>query len=355
MTKILNFTLGPSQLSVDVIKGGAIQSIYPRTKDYSEFFINLSKKLQKIFKTNEPVLCITGSGTAAMQMAVLNTICDTDIAHTFNTGTFGHRWTQIIQASNFTCKEHDVQFGNNVTPEQISKLLVDKPDVIFITYNESSSSAICNLKEISQLTKKTDTILVVDAISSLGAEPLEMDNWGCDVVICGSQKFLGVPPGLSFIAFSKKAQMKLNKIKCNTFYFDAKLYLKDYTRGQLPFTAPVTLLNQLNIRLDNLLAEGLEHLREEYVSKTKYLRKNLESLGFSPVSHFMGNCTSAYFIPDYCDAQKFAERLRLEYGIVVVTPHPDSNIIRIGNFANITNSDIEYLINSITKILKSYQ
>ena len=353
----LMMILGPTQMRKEVLEAGAIPVVYPRTQEYSEFFKEITSKLQRLFNTKELVISISGSGTSAMQMAVSNVIKPGDKVETFNTGTFGKRWSEIIIQSGLQCNVNDIEIGSNVTPEIIEQKMSasKKPDVIFITYNETSTAAICNLKEIASITKNTDTILVVDAISSLGAEPLEMDNWGCDVVITGSQKFIGIAPGLSFIAFSKKAQEKINTVECHNFYFDAKKYLADCKRGQMPFTAPLSLLNQLNVQLDYFEKVGIEKLRSDYYRKTEYLRRKVYEIGFNPVSEEMGNCTTALYVPEGVDAFHLTNVLRLNYGISIVGPYPGGNIVRIGNFGDISTEDINFCVNSIKEIILQTQ
>ena len=346
--------LGPVQMDEHILEAGRMQVPYPRTAEFSEYFSKINKQLQNLFCTSQPVLTVTGSGTAAMQMAVENLVGPENFAVHFATGTFGKRWGEILSQKKRNFLTKDIEFGCNVSVQAIKQVIEENPciDTIFVTYNETSSTALCDIQEISNYVRTTDKLLVVDAVSSLGAEPLMMDKWGVDVVLTGSQKFIGIAPGLAFISFSEKSIKRINSLSCDNYYFDAKKYLHEWERGQVPYTASLGVLNQLKVQLDIFDDRGIETIRSEYRERTDYLRNNIKNLGFSPVASHMGNCTSAFYVPDDIDAYKLSVLLRRKYGISIGAPYPGGNSIRIGNFGAIYEKEIDYCTSSIIKCLE---
>lgn len=346
--------LGPVQMEQRVLEAGKLQVPYPRTAEFSEYFKNINKQLQKLFCTKNPVLTITGSGTAAMQMAVENLVSEKNVSLTFETGTFGKRWREIHEQLGLNVKSVDIEFGQNVTPEILKKSLEENQsiDTVFVTYNETSTTAKCDLEEIAKITKNTDKLLIVDAVSSLGAEELLMDDWGVDVVVTGSQKFIGIAPGLSFMALSDKAIKRVNEIDCKNYYFDAKKYLHEWYRGQVPYTASLAVLNQLKAQLDYFDIKPIEEIRKEYRERTEYLRNEIRALGFTDVSKNMGNCTSAFYVPEDIDAYTFCTLLRTKHGISIGAPYPGGNSVRIGNFGAIFEKEIDLCVASIKEVLE---
>ncbi len=353
MYKTLLMALGPVQMDKSILEIGVTQVPYPRTPEFSDWSMAINKELQFLFQTERPVFTVACSGTGVMQMAVDNLCAPGDTVLTFATGTFGKRWACILRAAGVTVVETPMTPGTNVTPELLVSLLQQYPEAktVFLTYNETSTTALADVQGCAALLRSTDRLLVVDAVSALLAEPLQMDDWGVDVVLTSSQKALALPPGLGFIAFSEKAWERVLSRPCRSVYFDARLYLQDWGRGQLPFTSSLAVILQLKERLAAIRAEGLAELRARYQALTLHLREGLHALGFSFLSSHMGNCTTAASVPEDIDAFEFVEKMRKEKGVVLVPPYSGSNIFRIGNFGAISKDDIDSCLCRIAEAL----
>jgi Serine-pyruvate aminotransferase/archaeal aspartate aminotransferase len=346
--------LGPVQMEQYIIDAGACQVPYPRTTEYSEWYREINENLQYLFQTKCPVFTVTCSGTGVMQMAVNNLCSPKDTVLTFRTGTFGKRWGEIARTSGANVIETQLELGNNVTPKILNPLLKKYPEstAVFLTYNETSTTALADVQGCAKLLHNTGKLLVVDAVSALLAEPLQMDDWGIDVVISSSQKALALPPGLGFISFSEKAWKHVLARNCPSYYFDARPFLKEWERGQVPFTSSLSVVLQLRERLRYIRKEGLSTIREQYAERTKNLRLGLQHLGFIFLSDNMGNCTTAVCTPNNLDATELVSLMATKYGIIFGAPYPGSNTFRIGNFGAISNEDINYCLEKLSEAIK---
>ncbi|MBQ9406262.1 MAG: alanine--glyoxylate aminotransferase family protein [Desulfovibrio sp.] len=225
-SKNLLMACGPVQMDPKILKLGAEQVPYMRTSEFSAWASEINQGLQYLFQTQRPVFTVACSGTGVMQMAVDNICGPDDTALTFNTGVFGKRWGDIVRRTGIHVITEDMEPRHNVTPDILEAALKCYPDVsiVFLTYNETSTTALADVKGCAEIISRTNRLLVVDAVSALLVEPMQMDAWGVDVAITSSQKALALPPGLGFIAFSDKAWKRISNIPCRSLYFDAKAY-----------------------------------------------------------------------------------------------------------------------------------
>lgn len=352
--KSLLMTLGPVQMEQEILDAGSCQVPYPRTPEYSSWYASINADLQYLFQTSRPVFTITCSGTGVLQMAVDNLCASGDIVLTFATGTFGKRWGNILRAANVSVIETAMDPGTNVTPDLLKQILQQHPEVktVFLTYNETSTTALADVQGCADLLRNTDILLVVDAVSALLAEPLYMDDWGVDVVVTSSQKALALPPGLGFIAFSERAWERVLSRPCHSFYFDARPFMTEWKRNQVPFTSSLSVILQLKKRLADIRAIGLSEYQKNYQERTERLRRGLLSLGFRFLSSHMGNCTTAVCVPDDIDAKALADKMRLEKKVILGSPYPGSNSFRIGNFGDISLDDIDSCLERLADALR---
>ena len=250
--------------------------------------------------------------------------------------------------------ETPVEQGCNVTPELLAPVLKAHPEAkaVFTTYNETSTTALADIRGCAALVRHTDNLLVVDAVSALVAEPMQMDDWGVDVLLTSSQKALALPPGLGFIAFSEKAWSTVEKQSCRSMYFDAKAYEREWPRHQSPYTSSLAVLLQLQWRLQRIRLEGLGAIQTRYAKLTTKLRDGLAALGCTFPTEVMGNSTTAARVPDTIDAALFTQKLRVEEGISIGAPYPGQSVVRIGNFGAIGEPEIALCLERMSKILQ---
>ena len=356
LKKKILMVAGPAQIETEVSNAGSYEMVYNRTDEFSSFLLEVEANLKRLFFTKNDVYIISSSGTGAMECAVVNLLSPGDEVLIISSGTFGYRWYEIALKYNIKCNLLSIPQGIAVKPEEIEARMSTNIKAVFVTANETSSGILIDLERIASLIIKHDAVLVVDAVSSLGADLIKTDEWGCDVVISSSQKALALPPGISFISVSDKAWQLIEKSTTPKFYFDLKSYRDNITRGQTPFTPAISLLYQLDIRLKKIIAEGVENVIIRHNLKAKYLRNKLQAIGLKVIGERPSNGVTGIYFPENVNAYSVIIKLREEYG-VEITPSPgdDKNkIARIGVYGDVKFSDIDYLIESLKIILSKY-
>lgn len=353
MMRNLLMVAGPTEMEEAVLNVGAKPMVYNRTPAFSEFMLKIERNLKSIFRTENDVLIISASGTGAMEAAVVNLLSEGDEVVVVHGGTFGYRWYEIASRYKVSCNLIEVRQGETVDPDLIRNALTPSTKAVFTTANETSTGVLTDIAAIGAIVKDSSAVLVVDAVSSLCADRLETDAWHCDVVLTSSQKALALPPGLSFITLSSKAWQLVHESKIPKYYFDLKDYKDNLVRGQTPFTPAISLLYQLDARLDGIIAAGLENVLESQREKSTYLRACLEKLGLSVISKNPANGVVGILFPPDIDAYVVVEKLRNDYAIEI-TPSPGADkhrIARIGLFGKVDCTDIDKLIVCMEKII----
>lgn len=347
---------GPTEIDKEVLSAGAKPMVYNRTPEFSAFLLEIEKNLKHIYKTENDVIILSASGTGAMEAAVVNLLSAGDEAVVIDGGTFGRRWHEIARRYNVNCSVIEMEQGKTVSADMIKKAITPLTKTVFVTANETSTGVLTDLSAIGPVVKDTNAVLVVDAVSSLCADRLETDAWHCDVVITSSQKALALPPGLSFITLSQKAWRLVHESKIPKYYFDLKAYKDNLGRGQTPFTPAISILYQLDIRLKEIVATGLEVILESQRAKSIYLRTCLAELGLTVIGENPSNGVVGIRFPPEIDAYSVVQTLRNEHSIEI-TPSPGADkyrIARVGLFGQLERADIDKLMSSLKKVLASY-
>ncbi len=309
-------TPGPTPVPVDVLLEGAKETIAHRTPKFKKMLANASEGLKKVFRTDEYVFILSSSGTGALEAAVANTVSPGDKVITVVGGKFGERWSELCKAYGANMVEIDVEWGDYVKAEQIEKALRENPDtkVVFTTLSETSTGVVNDVEPIAKIVGKTDAVLVVDAVSGLIAEPLEMKKWGVDIAVAGSQKAFMMPPGLAFVAVNgEKAWNRIEETRSPRYYFDLRAYKKKYT--DTPYTGAVNLVYQLNKALEMIEDETLEKIWDRHAIFANAMRKGIQAIGLEVFSKKPGNVLTAVTVPDGIDGVELLKVAREEYGM----------------------------------------
>ncbi len=309
-------TPGPTPVPVEVLLEGAKETIAHRTPKFKKMLKNASENLKKVFRTDGHVFILSSSGTGALETAVANTVSPGDKVITVVGGKFGERWAELCQAYGANMVKIEVEWGDLARPEQIEKALKENPDtkVVFTTLSETSTGVVYDIKGMAEVVKKSDAILVVDAVSGLIAEPLEMDEWGVDIAVAGSQKAFMMPPGLAFVAVNgEKAWKRIEETTSPRYYFDLRAYKKKYP--DTPYTGAVNLVYQLNKALEMIEDEGMENIWKRHALFAESMRNGIKKIGLELLPKKPGNVLTAVKIPEGVDASEFLKIARDEYGM----------------------------------------
>lgn len=355
--KNLLMILGVVEIEDDVRALGAEHLDYNRTPDYKVILENIFKGLQYVHQTESPVLLVSSSGTGVMEGAATNILNSKSEALYVNGGVFGERWGLILKQHGIKSQEIKLNYGETVKPQDIKKALDNNPNIeaVFLTHNETSTGTKTDIKSIAEIIKEyPNTILVVDCISSILVEEIQTDKWGVDVVVSSGNKALAVPPGVGFMTFSKKAIEKIKKSDLRLFNYDALEYLKEWERISTPYTPPISILKQLELRLKKIQDEGLENVRKRYEENTEYLRNGVKNLGLGFFTEHPANCVTGVVTPEDINAADVVKMMREKHNIEIAPSWPGlkERLFRVGNFGNINKSEIDRFLNALKSTIE---
>lgn len=319
MEKIYLFTPGPTTLPPQVLQSQSKPIIHHRTEEYAEVFEEMNKGLKYLFQTENDMLTFTSSGTGAMEASVVNTLSGGDKALVVKGGKFGERWAGICEAFGVGVVPIDLEWGDTVDPQVIEDHLKKDPAVkaVLTTLCETSTGTLTDIAAVGEIVKKTEALLIVDAISGLGADDIQTDNWGVDICVSGSQKGMMTPPGLAVCSVSEKAWKAGENANLPKYYWDFKEYRKSLGKGQTPYTPAVSLVVGLRSALDMIREEGIENVIARHTRLADACRGGVKALGLKLLSKKPANALTAVKAPDGVDGAELKETLDKNYGVKV--------------------------------------
>ena len=340
---------GPTPVPSNILLKGANETIHHRTPQFIEIAKEALDGLKYLFQTENQVFALASSGTGAMEAAVANLLSPGDKAIVVVAGKFGERWKEICESFNVDVVEVAVEWGDYIEPEELKKILADNEDakVVFTTHSETSTGTVMDLKGIAAVVKESNAVLVTDAVSSLLAQELRMDDWGVDVIVSGSQKGVMLPPGLGFIALSEKAWKLVENSKSPKYYFDLKAYRKKYP--DFPYTPAVNLIYQLKEAVEMIKNEGIENVWNRHRILADAVRNGIKALGLELLSKKPGNVCTAVKVPKEVDGGKFTKLLRDKYGVTIAggQAHLKGKIFRIAHLGYMSKFDVIVALSAV--------
>jgi len=356
MRKNYLLTPGPTPLPPQVCEAMARPIIHHRTPQFQEILKEATEGLKFVFQTKNDVFILASSGTGAMEAAVVNLLSAQDTAITVEGGKFGERWTELCKANGINAEVIQVEWGKAVDPKEIEKKLKANPKIkaVFTTLCETSTGVACDIEAIGKIVKDTEAVLVVDAISGLGAIDIKADAWSCDVVVSGSQKGLMLPPGLGFISASPKALKLIEASKSPRYYFDLKKAKKAIDKTDTPFTPAITLIIALNEALAMIKQDGLENVFARHKKMAEATRAAAKGLGlelFAPDA--ASDAVTAVKVPAGIDGEKLVKTMRDTYGVTIAGGQDElkGKVFRIAHMGFIEEFDIIAGISCLEKVL----
>ncbi len=311
-------TPGPTAVPQAVRAEMARPIIHHRTSAFREIFADVGRRLSRLCRTEAPVLMIAGSGTTAFEAAQVSLTPPRTRAITVAAGKFAERWQDIFDGYGIEQVPINVPWGEAVKPEQIERALGDHRDVSVVTvvHSETSTATACDIEAIAAIVRKTDALLIVDGITSAGALPVEMDRWGLDVLVTGSQKALMLPPGLGYVALGPRAIERLGSTKPSHCYnLDLRRWLASWHDQDVPFTPPVPLIRAQGVALQMIEDEGLENVWSRTASLAAATRAALAALGLALISRSPSDSVTGAYYPTGVEDSRFRAALRDKHGI----------------------------------------
>lgn len=356
MRKNYLLTPGPTPLPPQVCEAMARPIIHHRTPQFQNMLKEAHEGLKLVFQTKNEVFILASSGTGAMETAVINLLSPGDTALVIQGGKFGERWTEICKAYGINAEIIDVEWGKAVEPCEIEQKLKANPKIkaVFTTLCETSTGVVNDIEGIGKVIKDTASILVVDAISGLGAIDIKADAWYCDVVVSGSQKGLMLPPGLGFISVSPKAWKLIEVAKSPRYYWDLRKAKKAYEKTDTPFTPAITLIIALLEALKMMKQDGLENVFLRHKKMADATRAAMKGLGlklFAPTAS--SDVVTAVCVPEGIDGEKLVKTMRDTYGVTIAGGQDElkGKVIRIAHMGYIEEFDMIMGISCLEKVL----
>jgi len=357
MLKRYLLTPGPTPVPSEALLAMAKPIIHHRTPQFKEVIKDAVEGLRYIFQTKNDVFIFASSGTGAMESSVTNLLSAGDKAIVIRGGKFGERFTEICEAYGVIPINIDVEWGEAVDPLQVQRILNDNKDVkaVYTTLCETSTAVLSDIKAIGNIVSKTDAILVVDVISSLGSVEFKADEWKVDVAVGGSQKGLMIPPGLAFIAVSAKAMKMVESSTLPKYYFCYKAAKKSADKDDTPWTPAVTLIIGLVEALKMMKEETLEGaiLRQRKMAEaTRAASKVLGLDLLAPIAP--SDSVTAIKLPENIDGVKLVKTMRDTYGVGIAGGQAQlkGRIVRIASMGFMTQWDTIVAISCFEIVLK---
>lgn len=348
---------GPTPVPDNVLRKMSIPMINHRGKEFAQILKNVTDKMKKVYLTDGDVILLTSSGSGGMESAVVNFLSPGDKAIFCVTGAFGDRWAKMGQVYGADVIRLEVPYGEGITLDKIEDALKKNPGVkaVYITHNETSTAITNDLSQVGKLAHSYGAIVVVDAVSSLGAIELRMDDWELDVIVTASQKALLTPPGIAFVAVSDRA-WELNKCaKMPRFYFNLGEAKKMAANGETPFTPAVSQVFAIDTALDLLLSEGLENAWKRHKILSKATREGVKALGLKLFAkeEFASNAVTGVYPPENISADELRRKVK-DRGVTLAGGQGPlkGKIFRIGHIGYIADTDIIVTLSVIGETLK---
>jgi serine---pyruvate transaminase len=329
-------TPGPTPAPPEVLAAIAQPVIHHRGPDYKKLYAECLARLREVFRTESEVLLFGASGTGAMESAVANLCSPGDPVLVVSAGYFGERWVKLAKAYGAEVDHLRYAWGEIPSPDDVAERLRERATTaVFLTQSETSTGVVSDLQPFAAVAREAGVLSVVDAISSLGAVPLETDAWGIDVVAAGAQKALMTPPGLAMVSASEAAWQKSATATSPSFYFDWEITRKGQSTLDAPVTPPVSLVAGLNVALGLILEQGLEAAFERHIRLGRACREGVKAMGlelFSPDDDSSAVVT-AVRAPDGIDSDELVLLLRDRHGVTLAPGQGElkGRIFRIGH------------------------
>ena len=359
--KLMLMIPGPTPVPEQVLLAMAKHPIGHRSGDFSKVIAEVTEGLKWLHQTQNDVLILTSSGTGAMEAGIINFLSPGDRVLVGTNGKFGDRWGQICDTYGLNATRISAEWGKPLDPEEFRKHLESDTEkqikAVIVTHSETSAGVLNDLETINRHVKAHgEALIMVDAVTSLGATSVPIDAWGLDVVASGSQKGYMLPPGLGFVAVSPKAWEAYPNAKLPRFYLDLGKYRKEAAKNSHPFTPPVNMFFGLQVALQMMKKEGLENIFARHHRQMNATRAAMRALNlplFAPDHAASPAITSV--APMGVEAEQIRSVMRKQFDIALAggQDHLKGKIFRIGHLGFVSDRDILTALGALEATLQT--
>lgn len=346
---------GPVKMHPRVLRAMAVPAVAHRDPGFVEVNRRMKEGMQMVFQTASPVVTLAGSGTAGMDAAALSLLKKGEKAVALDNGKFGGRFATLAQTYG-DATVLKAPWGQPVDLALVEKTIREvKPKAVFLTHNESSVGFTNPLEQIAKIAHENGALVVADCITSVGGMDVPVDKWGIDVAIVGSQKCLGMPSGLVFVAVNERAQAAMHKE--NGYYLNLLRYVKKAAENDTPFTPAIPLHLAAVEALEIVKAEGLQNRIKKVRMQADATRAAFEAMGlelFVPQG-YRSDTVTAIKVPQGADDSKMRKALKESHNVVIAGGQDEvkGKIFRLGHMGTVSFEELVGGIVAIEKVLKS--
>lgn len=348
-------TPGPTPLYPPALHAMMASDIHHRTQEFRDVYKAALTDLKEVLSTSSDVLCFAASGTGAMDASVSNLFSRGDKVIVCSAGKFGERWIEITKAYGLEATVLKAEYGDAVSAERVEQALREVPDAkgVFVTASETSTGAVHDVHAMGEIVKKTGAILIVDAITGMGTMPLDIDGWGLDVVVGGSQKAFMIPPGLAFLCVSQKAWKMGAAATLPHYYFDLKKEKKNGDAGESSWTPATSLILALGEALKYIKKVGMPNLIENAQLLATATRAAATALGLETFSSHPGSSVTALRAPAGMDSGIIVKEFKKRFGAIIANGQGSmqGQIFRVAHLGYFDFADLFAVVASLELIL----
>lgn len=346
--KLMLMIPGPTPVPEAALLALAKHPIGHRTSEFEKLMAEVTQNLKWLHQTENDVLMLNTSGTGAVEAGMINFLSPGDRIIVGSNGKFGERWVEVGEAYNLQVEAITAEWGQPLDPQLFASALEADTDkqikAVVITHSETSTGVLNDLETINRHVKAHgEALIIVDAVTSLGAVNLPIDAWGLDVVASGSQKAYMIPPGLGFVAVSPKAWAAYKTAKLPRYYLDLGKYSKATAKNTTPFTPPVNLMVALQTTLRMMQSEGLESIFARHQRLTHATRAGIKGLNLPLfAADNIASTAITAVAPDKVESDKIRAVMQKRFDIALAggQDHLKGKIFRIGHLGFVSDRDI---------------
>jgi aspartate aminotransferase-like enzyme len=350
-------TPGPTPLYPPALHAMMASDVHHRTDEFRNIYKAALADLKEVYGTSHDVLCFAASGTGAMDASVSNLFSPGDKVIVATAGKFGERWVEIAKAYGLDANVLKAEYGDVVTPDRIEAALKAEPATkgVFIQASETSTGAEHDVETIAGIVKKTEAIFVVDAITGIGTMPLDIDGWGLDVLIGGSQKAFMIPPGLAFLSVSPKAWKLADTAKLPHYYFSLKKEKKSADANDSSWTPATSLILALGESLKYIKKVGMPNLIENAQLLAQGTRDACQELGLEVFAKRPGSSVTAVKAPAGMDSKVIVKGFKDRFGAIIANGQGSmqGQIFRMAHLGYFDFADMFGIIAGLELILRA--
>src|SRR5512141_653026 len=338
---------GPTPIPPEVLLAQGSPLVYHRGPGFGNLMRDVTERVKTLYGTTQDVILMTSSGTGGLESAIQNVFSPGDEVFVPMAGFFADRWKKLAESHGLVVRTIEYDWGTKIPPADVDAALAEHPvKAVLLTHSETSTGVIQPLRELAEVANARGALVVVDAVSSLGAVPFEFDAWRIDVAVGGSQKALSASPGIAFVAISERAWKAHETATLPRFYFDWSIYQKfaQLKDPENPWTPAISVMQGLQAALDLYFQDGLEGALARHRTLSRAVKEGVTALGLDLFGDgLQDNWTvTAITAPEGIDADTISDRIRADFGCVLAPGQGPlkGKVFRIGHLGYYSELDI---------------